>query len=112
LLQQVPQIGISSIVLGELLAGFTWGQQQARNEQELQHFLASPRVTILNITAETPAYYATIYSQLRRQGRPIPTNDMWIAASALEYDYAIFTYDRHFSYIEDVIVVSSLTELE
>jgi predicted nucleic acid-binding protein len=112
LIQHVSQIGINSIVLGELLGGFALGNQRERNEQELNRFLASPRVITLEITSQTAAFYARVFLDLRQKGRPIPTNDMWIAASALQYDYAIFTYDQHFTYIDGLLTVSSLADIQ
>ena len=90
--------------MGELLSGFAAGKHQTDNQQELARFLASPRVVVLEITAKTAEYYAKVYLHLRGKGRPVPTNDMWIAASALEYDYAVFTYDRHFAEIDDLVI--------
>jgi len=94
--QRVRRIGINCIVLGELLSGFAVGAREAENRQELQRFLASERVDRLVVDAETAAHYAAVYRNLRRRGRPIPTNDMWIAATALQHGLAVFSYDRHF----------------
>ncbi len=110
-IQHAPLIGVSSIVLGELLSGFAAGQRQIANQQELIRFLASPRVTLLEITAKTAEYYAKVYLNLRGKGRPIPTNDMWIAASALQYDYAVLTYDHHFTEVDGLVIVSNLADL-
>jgi tRNA(fMet)-specific endonuclease VapC len=81
----VPWIGINSVVLGELLSGFAVGAREAANRQELQQFLASERVHQLVIDAHTAAHYAVVYRELRRRGRPISTNDMWTAATALHH---------------------------
>jgi len=91
-----PRIGIKSIVLGELLSGLAVGTRAAENCQELEQFLASERVHQLVIDAVTAAQYAGVYRELRRCGRPIPTNDMWIGASALQHGFAVFSDDRHF----------------
>ena len=91
-----PRIGINSIVLGELLSGFAVGTREAENRQELEQFLASERVHHLVIDAATAAQYAGVYRELRRRGRPILTNDMWIAASALQHGFAVFSDDGHF----------------
>jgi len=95
-LTHVPRIGINSIVLGELLSGFAIGTRAEANRQELQQFLTSERAHQLVIDAETAAQYATVYRELRRRGRPIPTNDMWIAASALPHGFAVISDDKHF----------------
>ena len=95
-LTHVPRIGINSIVLGELLSGFAIGTREEENRQELRQFLASERVHQLVIDMETAAQYAVVYRELRRCGRPTPTNDMWIAATALQHGFALFSDDAHF----------------
>ena len=91
---------LNSIVLGELLGGFAAGTREPTNRAELARFLASPRVEVLPITADTADSYALIYAGLRRKGHPIPTNDLWIAASAMEHGAALLTRDAHFSHID------------
>lgn len=83
-------------MLGELLAGFAVGTREAKNRAELQQFIASDRVILLLADEITAEYYATVYRNLRSKGHPIPTNDMWIAATALQHGFAIFTYDSHY----------------
>ena len=78
-----------SIVLGERLCGFAVGTREAENRQELEQFLASERVHQLVIVAATAAQYAGVYRELRRRGRLMPTNDMWIAASALQHGFVV-----------------------
>lgn len=94
------QIYLNSIVLGELLGGFAAGTREAKSRAELARFLDSPRVEIVPVTAQTADSYALVYSSLRRKGRPIPTNDLWIAASALAHGAALLTQDTHFGQIE------------
>lgn len=96
-LRQAPEILVSSVVLGELLAGFAAGSRERINRGELALFLQSPRVRQVVCGAATADRYALIYSALRRIGRPIPTNDMWIAASCLEHGVALLSLDRHFA---------------
>lgn len=91
---------VSSVVLGELLGGFAAGGREAKNRAELARFLASPRVSLLPITANTADSYALVYAGLKRKGRPIPTNDLWIAASALEQGAALLSLDAHFALVE------------
>lgn len=73
--QRAPQIVASSVVIGELLAGFAVGSHEEKNRDELRQFLASVRVAIVAIDEDTAAFYATVYRNLRARGRPIPTND-------------------------------------
>jgi tRNA(fMet)-specific endonuclease VapC len=99
-LQRCPDILICSTVLGELLAGFAAGERAAEQRSELAQFMQSPRVRVVAQTETTADNYAMIYSQLRRKSRPMPTNDLWIAASALEHGSALLTTDAHFGEID------------
>lgn len=101
------KIGVSAVVLGELLAGFAGGSHERRNRRELAEFLASPRVDVLPAGSETAEYYAVAFQSLRRKGKPIPANDLWIAATALERGYAIFTFDDRFSAVEGILCGST-----
>jgi predicted nucleic acid-binding protein len=111
IVQRTAQVAFSSIVVGELLAGFTAGSQETKNRAELQQFLKSARVRILPIDDTTAEYYGIVYRTLRSKGRPIPTNDMWIAATTLQHGYALFSYDGHFKYVEGILVGSTVAEL-
>lgn len=111
ILRLVERISISVVVLGELLSGFATGQREAVNRRELSAFLDSPRARILAVDDETAGRYASIYAGLKRRGKPIPTNDLWIAATALQYGAAVFTYDRHFASVDGLAVVSRVTDI-
>ena len=95
-----PQLFVSSTVLGELLAGFAAGTREAKNRAELAQFLNSPRVGVYPVTADTADSYALVYASMRRKGQPIPSNDLWIAASALEHGAALLSLDAHFTNID------------
>jgi tRNA(fMet)-specific endonuclease VapC len=99
-LAHAERICLNSVVLGELLGGFAAGTRQPKNRAELARFLESPRVEVVPVTAQTADSYALVYSNLRRRGTPIPTNDLWIAASALELGAALLTRDAHFAQID------------
>ena len=109
-LQYTPRIGINSIVLGELLSGFAIGTREEENRQELEQFLASERVDQLVVDIETATHYAVVYRELRRRGRPIPTNDMWIAATALQHRLAVFSHDGHFHEVAGLQVGTRLDD--
>lgn len=94
------RLHLNSVVLGELLGGFAAGRREAKNRAELARFLESPRVSILPMTANTADSYALVYVGLRRKGQPIPTNDLWIAASALEHGAALLSLDGHFCHVD------------
>ncbi len=102
---------LNSIVMGELLGGFAAGTREPKNRAELVRFLESPRVDMLPITAQTADSYALVYAGLRRKGQPIPTNDLWIAASALEHGAALLTRDAHFSQIDGLRCGQRLDDL-
>ena len=105
-----PQLFVNSVVLGELLAGFAAGTRQAKNRSELAQFLNSPRVGVYPITAETADSYALVYANLRRKGQPIPSNDLWIAASALEHGAALLSLDAHFEKVDGLRLGQSLND--
>lgn len=100
----VEYIGINIIVLGELYSGFIGGAREAKNRKELEQFLDSPRVHIIQLDEETSEFYAKVYWDLKRKGKPIPTNDLWVAASAMRHGLALFTYDEHFNNIDGLIL--------
>ena len=93
---------VPTIVLGELRAGFAAGQRQEKNESELQSFLDSPVVQISSVDDDVSTHYAEIFLELRTRGTPIPTNDMWIAATAIKEGATIVTFDKHFDAIRRV----------
>jgi tRNA(fMet)-specific endonuclease VapC len=111
IVRRATHLALSSTVIGELLAGFAVGSREALNRVELQRFLESDRVHILIVDDGTAAYYANVYRLLRSKGRPIPTNDMWIAAAALQHGHALFTYDSHFEHVDGLLVGATATTL-
>ena len=90
------EIRLPFIVVGELRAGFAVGNQGPRNEAVLRRFLLKPGVAVLYADEQTIHQYANIYRQLRKQGTPIPTNDMWTAALVLQHSLVLFARDAHF----------------
>jgi tRNA(fMet)-specific endonuclease VapC len=90
-------------VLGEIKAGFLGGSQQRRNEILLREFLAKPTVGVLLPDRETAEQYARLFVQLKRAGTPIPDNDLWIAALALQHDVVLITRDKHFEKIPQLL---------
>ena len=89
-------IALTPVVIGELLAGFIRGNQEQANREKLASFTNSARVSILPVTEETGERYASLLSALSEQGSKIPTNDIWIAASAMEHGLTLLTTDQHF----------------
>jgi len=96
LVGEAEAVFLPFIVLGELRAGFAVGNQGLENERTLQRFLAKPGVELLLPSDMTTRTYAGLFRQLRSQGTPIPTNDLWIAALVLERNLVLCTQDAHF----------------
>lgn len=103
-IRRARKIIIPLIVLGELLAGFDAGNRSAQNRVELEAFMDSKRVELVPIVAATAERYAHIYIHLRKSGKPIPTNDLWIAASAMEHGAELLTADQHFMHVPQILV--------
>jgi len=94
---------MSPIVLGELMFGFRNGSRHASNMAELNRFLSHPAVEILRLSEITADRYARIAAQLKRQGTPIPSNDIWIAAQTMETGAELVTMDKHFVKISGLV---------
>ena len=91
---------ISSIVAGELFFGFRNGNRMEENQTRFGAFIANSFVTWVPVTLTTADRFARIAVALRKKGRPIPTNDIWIAAHTLETGADLLSYDQHFENIE------------
>ncbi|MCA9442096.1 MAG: type II toxin-antitoxin system VapC family toxin [Candidatus Omnitrophica bacterium] len=106
LLEKADEILVPVTTLGELHAGFHLGSRLHENIQELEEFLAQPGVLVVPITENIAERYGVIVKRLRDQGTPIPTNDIWIAATTLETGARLVAYDRHFHQVSGIIVES------
>lgn len=104
ILRHVAQIGFSSISIGELLSGFKGGNKEKENRLELEQFLDSPRTILYCVDENTAEYYSSILNQLKRDGTRIPTNDIWIAATAFQYGLQLYTADKHFSNVAGLLL--------
>lgn len=104
ILKRADKVYISSIVIGELLSGFKFGNLEEKNMKLFNEFLDSPRVETVNITENTAVHYSQIYLDLRKAGSPIPTNDMWIAAVAKEKGTYLATVDKHFQSVPGLLL--------
>ena len=102
MVESAEEVWLPFIVVGELRAGFAVGTQGPRNEAVLRRFLMKPGVAILYADEQTTHHYANVYRQLRKQGTPIPTNDMWIAALALQHSLVLFARDAHFDALAQI----------
>jgi predicted nucleic acid-binding protein len=98
------EVWIPLVVLAEIKAGFYGGKQQHRNEVLLNKLLTKDTVGVLLPGRETAERYARLFVQLRRAGAPVPDNDLWIAAAALEHDLLLITRDQHFEHIPQLLL--------
>lgn len=105
LVATADEVWLPFVVLGELRAGFAAGTQGPRNEAVLRRFLLKPGVGIVYADEQTTHHYANVYRQLRSQGTPIPTNDLWIAALVLQHSLALCARDAHFDALPQLMRV-------
>ena len=105
IVRRADEVLFSAIVVGELLIGFRGGRYFQRNLEILQSFLDSQHVRIANIGMTTADRYSRIAVGLKAKGRPIPTNDMWIAAHAMEMGADLVSGDRHFEHVDGIALV-------
>jgi tRNA(fMet)-specific endonuclease VapC len=103
LLEDAEAIVLPFVVLGELRAGFGCGRRTAENERTLGRFLLKDGVSVLFADDQTTYHYASVFRQLRKQGTPIPTNDMWLAALVLQHNLALHARDRHFDHLPQLV---------
>ena len=102
--RESTELFLNPVVLGELHEGFLKGSRPERNLAELKAFLDSTRVSVLHVDEETFERYAMILRSLQRAGKPIPTNDLWIAASAMQHGARVLTTEEHFCFVSQVVV--------
>lgn len=93
---------MSVFVLGELYAGFKSGNKERENMRLLRRFFDKSTVQVLNATNETSEIFGMIKSALKKKGKPIPINDVWIAAHTLETGSVLITYDKHFLHVAGI----------
>jgi predicted nucleic acid-binding protein len=93
------EIHLPLVVLAELRSGFAHGARRGENERLLTRFLNSPRVRVVSPDEQTTQFYAEIYVDLRKKGRPIPTNDLWIAALVMQHGLVLFDRDSHLDHV-------------
>ncbi len=103
LLEQADLIAVPFVVLGELRAGFAIGRRTADNDRTLRRFLLKDGVRVLFADDQTTHHYASVFRQLRKQGTPIPTNDVWLAALALQHNLVLHSRDAHFDHLPQIV---------
>ena len=98
------EIYVPIFVIAELLSGFKKGSREEKNISILERFLNKPQVFILNTQHETAKVYAKLKYDLRIIGKPIPENDIWIAAIAIQEELSLLTLDKHFKHIKNLVL--------
>jgi tRNA(fMet)-specific endonuclease VapC len=101
-IREAEKVMISTVVLGELLYGFHNGSRYEQNRRVLDKFLREPNVRVVTLTLTTAERFGEIFASLRKRGKPIPTNDIWIAAQAIENGADLLSSDPHFRAIENL----------
>ena len=105
LVRRAEEVLFSAVVVGELMYGFRHGTQFERNAADLRSFLDSPYSTFVDVGPVTADRYSRIAAALRAKGRPIPTNDVWIAAHAMETGADLISADSHFEHVDGIVWV-------
>jgi tRNA(fMet)-specific endonuclease VapC len=102
LVERAEVVLLPFVVIAELRAGFAVGTRGIENERVLRRFLMKPGVEVLFADEQTIQHYAGLFRQLRRQGTPIPTNDLWVAALVLQHGLILCARDRHFDHLPQI----------
>ena len=102
ILESAEEVLVPAMVLGELHAGFQTGERAERNTRELEEFLRRPGVLVAEVERRVAERYGLLFKALKAAGRPVPTNDLWIAAVAVETGSRLLSDDGHFDHIPGV----------
>jgi len=97
ILQTADSLEVPAIVLGEYRYGIRQSRERSRYERWLAEYI--PTIHVLAVDAGTAEPYAEIRQELSRRGRPIPSNDLWIAALARQHGLPVISRDLHFDWI-------------
>lgn len=100
ILRKAAEVAVPVIVLGE----YRYGIQRSRYRQRYEQWLTAsiPNFRILDVDEETARSYATLRSELKRAGTPIPSNDVWIAALCRQHSFPLLSRDRHFDLVGEI----------
>ena len=107
-LVEAQEIYISTIMIGELFAGFHGGNKYKENRDELKLFLSKDDIKIIDVTIETSQIFGELKAELSKTGKMMPLNDIWIAAHAIETGSKLITFDVHFKKISGLRIWEEL----
>ncbi len=102
IVESATEVHVPLIVLAEQRAGFAHGSNREKNERVLTRFLNSDGVFVLSPDEQTTFFYADVYAYLRKKGKPIPTNDLWIAALVIQHQLVLFDRDSDFDHLPQI----------
>jgi len=102
----LEQVFITSVVLGELYVGIHRISNKAKHLKKLESFLSV--CTVLNVDSATAQHFGQTVAALYKKGKPIPTNDVWIAASAQQHNLPLMTNDKHFKEVEGLTFAGTI----
>ena len=108
--RETDRVLLSTIVVGELLFGFRSGTRYERNRKSLEVFLRNAYVALVPVTWATAERFGRIAAALRAKRMPIPTNDIWIAAHAMETGADLLSFDQHYSHVDGLAWVDPSQE--
>ena len=103
IVREAEELLFSAVVVAELLYGFRHGTRFEQNAADLRSILNSPYSTLVDVGSVTADRYSRIAATLRAKGCPIPTNDVWIAAHAMETGADLLSGDSHFEHIDGIV---------
>lgn len=103
IVRRAEAVVMSTVVIGELLYGFRHGSRYEKNREQLDRFLSNALVRVVEVTVDTAARFGLLSAALRRKGRPLPTNDIWIAAHSLDASAELISFDSHFEAIDGLL---------
>ncbi len=103
---KIKQLNISAVVLGELIYGAENSSNKEKHLSQITEF--SKSCSVLPITESTSEMYGKIKSELKKIGKPIPENDIWIAANAIEHGYTLLSNDKHLKLIEGLLIEQTI----
>ncbi|MFA6857725.1 MAG: type II toxin-antitoxin system VapC family toxin [Treponema sp.] len=105
---EAEEIYLSTVMIGELFAGFQGGKKYLQNTDDLKQFMKKDGIRILNVTIETAEIFGELKAELSRKGKMIPLNDIWIASHAIETGSKLVTFDAHFKQISGLRIWEEL----
>lgn len=104
MLRRATELLLPVIVVGEYRYGIRQSRHQLKYEEWLLRMI--PRCRVLDVDMRTTEQYAGIRTELRKKGKPIPGNDIWIAALARQYDMPILSRDRHYDSVSGLLRIN------